>query len=401
MVGGDHVDRSVQQSLQQCFAVGGGAQGGIHLEAPVLAECILVQHQVVRCRLAGDVDAICLGTPDQPDALAGGDVADMVGTARFAAQLNIARNGAVLAFGAYPAMSVGAGVPAVMNIPAVQEAVVLAVRGDHLAQPRRLAHDRPHHVRALHAPAVVRKRDRLRCHAGKVSRLRAALADRQRTVGVHGDAGIAADDVGLNPQVRRAVRHGIQIRHGADGGVTAACRRLRPRADGLLVRITRLPEVHMHITEAGQQGIRNRTGQLAGSVRCFRLGHAPHREQGNIRHAGRRQERGSCRVGTGIHPQSGTIHVTVHMHTVPPEKLRRDARSPPGGVQAVRAGAHTRGSVRPRGAPVSLPLSVPTIICISETRSISDRIIAYIRTFVKGLEREATGQPYIRRHRAL
>ena len=64
-----------------------------------------------------------------------------------------------LALGADAAVAVGAGIRAVVDIAAVQEAVVLAVRGKDLTEAAALHHGLAHEAFRLHAAAVVGKRD--------------------------------------------------------------------------------------------------------------------------------------------------------------------------------------------------------------------------------------------------
>ena len=53
----------------------------------------------------------------------------------------------------------------------------------------------------------------------------------------------------------RAVRHRIQVGHGAHRSIAAVSRRPGAGQDRLLVRKTRLSEMHVHITKAGENGI--------------------------------------------------------------------------------------------------------------------------------------------------
>ena len=61
VVGGDAVDRAVQQRLDQGEAIGLGTQRWIHLGVGVVvADRPLVEREVVRRGLAGDVQALAL-----------------------------------------------------------------------------------------------------------------------------------------------------------------------------------------------------------------------------------------------------------------------------------------------------------------------------------------------------
>ena len=61
VVGGDHVDRAVEQALDEGVAVGLLAQGRVHFEAPVLLQIVLGEDEVVRTGLARHIDAAALG----------------------------------------------------------------------------------------------------------------------------------------------------------------------------------------------------------------------------------------------------------------------------------------------------------------------------------------------------
>ena len=105
--------------------------------------------------LAGDVDAAGLGLADELDTLPAGDMADMVAAARLGGKLQVPGDGAPFALAANALVPMSLGVSAVVNIAAVEQAVVLAVGGDELAQVLGPQHRLPHHRPVLHATAVV------------------------------------------------------------------------------------------------------------------------------------------------------------------------------------------------------------------------------------------------------
>ena len=252
MVGGDHVDGAVPQALQQRLAIRAVTQRRVHLEAPVLLQAGVVQQQVVRAGLAAHVHAGGLRVPDQLHALLGGDVADVVAAAGLRRQLQVALDGPPLGFGADAPVSVGACVRAVVDVAAAQQAVVLAVGRDQLAQRPRALHGLAHHARILHAAPVVAEGAHPRRKALQVGKLLALFAHADRAVGQHADHRVPTDNVQLGLKVRNAVRHRIQVRHGAHRGAAAPRRRPTAASNRLLVRKTRLPEVHMHVRETGK-----------------------------------------------------------------------------------------------------------------------------------------------------
>ena len=252
MVGGDHIDGAVQDALNESFSVGGGAEGGIHLEAAVLLQISVIQHQVVGAGLAGHVKPLGLGVADQLHALLGGDVADVVGAPDLADELQVSADLGVLALGADASVAVGFGVLTVVDVAAAKEVVDLAVGDDHFAQGLGLHHGRAHHIVTLHAPPVVGEGDALARHALHVGQLLPRLAYGDGGVGVDVDDGVLFDDGGLFSQMLYRIGDGVQVGHGTHSGVAACRRRARARGDGLLIRKARLTKMHMHIAKTGQ-----------------------------------------------------------------------------------------------------------------------------------------------------
>ena len=162
-------------------------------------------------------------------------MADVKFAAGLSGEAHVALDLAPLALGADTPVAVRPGVLAVVYISAAQEAVHLAVGGDYLAQLRRAQHGTAHHGLALHALAVVGEGHAARrelCHVGQ---LLPALAAGDGGVGQDADARAAAYGGELGIQVFRAVRHGVEIGHGADGGEAAAGGREGAAPNGLLI----------------------------------------------------------------------------------------------------------------------------------------------------------------------
>ncbi len=185
------------------------------------------------------------------DALSGGDVADVVGAARRGGELEIPRDLAPLAFRADAPVPVRLGVGAVVEIAAAQEAVVLAVGGDELAERLGALHRLAHQPLVLYAVPVVGKGDNERRQSFQIGKLASRLADGDGGVGADRDARVARDDRGLLAQMPDAVRHGVEVRHCAHSGIASARRGAAAARDRLLIRKTRLAKMHMHVAKTG------------------------------------------------------------------------------------------------------------------------------------------------------
>jgi len=253
MVGRDHVDRSVEQPLDQRVLILFRADRRVHLEAPVVLEHCVVQKQIVRRGLAAHVDAARLRLSDQLDALLCRDVADVVAAACFLREREVARDRPPLALGRNAPEAVRERVTAPVDDPTAGKRVVLAVRGDDLPEPLCLEHRRLHQRRVLHAAPVVGKRRDERSHGPHIGERLALFADRQRAERHYLHARAPADAVELRFEVFEGIRHRVHVRHRAHVREPAARRRERAGLDRLLIRKTRLSQVHMHVDEAGNE----------------------------------------------------------------------------------------------------------------------------------------------------
>ena len=104
--------------------------------------------------------------------------------------------------------------------------------------------------------AVIGKSDDLRRQRVHIRERFPLFSDRNGPVGKDPDDGVLPDEIQLNTKVFQTVRAGIQVRHRADGRITAAGRSQRAAGKGLLIRKSRLTEVHVHVGEAGKNGER-------------------------------------------------------------------------------------------------------------------------------------------------
>ena len=227
MVGRYHVYGSVDYPLDERRSVLSRAQRRVHLEASVLHKVVLAECEIVRTRLAGDVNPVTLRPPYQLDALLCRYMADMIPTAGLLGELQIPFYLPVLAFRGYSPVTVHPRVGSVMYVSAVKKRIYLAVRGYYFPEALSLYHRAAHHILALHSPAVVRKSADVFGNAVHVGKLLALFAHSYRAVGQHPHHSVPPDYLKLSLEVLSAVRHGIQIRHCAHGGISAPrrCRR--------------------------------------------------------------------------------------------------------------------------------------------------------------------------------
>lgn len=187
---------------------------------------------MVRAYLGGHVDADLFGLPDQADRLLRADVADVVVNARRFRKQNIAPDMDRLRLVRDAFQAVPSGEFPLGDRGSFHQRVVLAVGDDRHSQRRRKFHRVLHHLRALHAYAVVGEAD---CagflQRGKVGQLAAKLAFRDRRVRQHID----------EPRFVRFLfyvfyRVGIigyrsRVRHAGDRGEAAFGRRAGARFD--------------------------------------------------------------------------------------------------------------------------------------------------------------------------
>ena len=200
----------------------------------------------MRCGLRRDIQSLALCLTYQSDALGGRNVADMVAAARLANKSEIAFYLPPFGFRADAAMSVRAGI-----LAAAQQRIVLAVRNYQLSERRRTKHCLTHDTVGLHAASVVRERDNIRRKLIHIRKLAARLAARYRAVRKHTDRCVALDYIQLLTQMRQAVRHGREIRHGTDGSVASVRACAAAGIYRLLVRKARLTKMYMYINKAG------------------------------------------------------------------------------------------------------------------------------------------------------
>ena len=255
MIGGDHVDGAVLDAFDQRLAVLLAAEGRVHLEIAAFLQVALIQDQIVRRGLASDVNAFPFCPADQLDTFPGGNVANVERSARLLGKHKVTLDLLVFAGGANAPVPVRFGVFAVVDISALQKVVDFAVRGDDLAKFLCLDHRAAHHILALYPSSVIRKRNGFLGKPRHIGKLLALLAFGDRRIGIDRYGCVFCDDIQLRFQRLFAIRHRGQIGHRTHRGISAVRRRHRPGLDGLLIRKTRLSEVHVHITETGKNNV--------------------------------------------------------------------------------------------------------------------------------------------------
>ena len=142
-----------------------------------------------------------------------------------------------------------------MDVATPKKAVVLAVGGDDLVERPGFPHGAAHHLRRLDALSVIGKGDDSGRKALQVRQRLPLLSPGDGAVGVDGNDGGPVNEPLLDGKIFRAVRHRIQVWHGAHRRIAPPGRRPGAGGDGLLIRKSRLSEMHMHITKAGENGI--------------------------------------------------------------------------------------------------------------------------------------------------
>ena len=276
MVGGYHVYRSVPYALDKGCAVLFSSQRRIHFETPVLTEAVIVKHQIVRRRLAGDVYAAPLCAPYKLNAFGARNVADVIGAACLLAKSEISFNGAPFALAAYSRVTVPAGIFAVVYVSAAYQGRVLAVRRDDFAENLCFKHCLSHKLFRLHAAPIVGKGAAVRRHCRKIGKCLAFFAHGERSVRVHSHRGVPLYNFKLLFKRRSAVGHRIEVRHGANVGISAVRRRKGACFNAFFIRKSRFSEMYVYITESREDNcifyIRNTNGRsICGNVERSKL----------------------------------------------------------------------------------------------------------------------------------
>ena len=193
MVGRNHIDGSVEDPFSECLSVFLAANRRIHLESSVLLQILIRKNQVVRRGFAGDIHASCLGFGDNFHAFLRGNVADVVFTACLFCQLQIPLYRFPFAFGGNPLMPVSLRIISVMNIAAVSQSQILAMRCNKKVMVLCSFHCLLHQVGVVQPHTIIAETDDKRRHLFKLRKFPALLTHRNCSVRPYIDAGIFFD----------------------------------------------------------------------------------------------------------------------------------------------------------------------------------------------------------------
>ena len=148
-------------------------------------------------------------------------------------------------------MSVFAAITPVVDIASAQEGVVFAMGGDDDVFGRRRAHRFAHHFPALDPAAVVGEGHAMAFHQVEIDQFLSEAPEGDGAVGEHPDEGVPVDCFLLHGQMRKGVRHGIQVGHRAHEGIPAPGGGPAAAADGFFPSLSRLTEMYVKVGESG------------------------------------------------------------------------------------------------------------------------------------------------------
>ena len=252
MVGGDDVNRTIDDASYQRHLVGYRTNRRIHLPSSVLFDHAVVEEQIMRRGLTGHGDPVGFGVPDELYALFGGNMAYMQPASGLCTQTYIPLYLAPFALRADTPMTMLAGVLAVVDISAAQQTVHLTMLDDHTVHRRNPPHRLAHQPLVLDTSAVIRETRYVRAQFLYINEFTLAfLAEGDTCVRMDANVAVTRNNVHLSAQMIHRIGRRVHIRHSEHITITRTRSRLTPRENRLFIRETRLTEMHMHIHETG------------------------------------------------------------------------------------------------------------------------------------------------------
>ena len=198
--------------------------------------------------------------------MARGEVLDVNGTSRKAANLDVALNLDFLARGRPTQKTQLGGNGALVHLALVYQRLVLAVAHDGFAELSGVVHHAAHHAGALHPPAIVGEGHGAMCH--HVAHLRQDFALQALGAGSRNVYAAFARIAGAGAHVlnhRPVVDGGVGVGHAADSGHAAMGCGAGAGFDVFLVLLARFAQMHVDVYQA-------RNHHLAGHVAHFGIG---------------------------------------------------------------------------------------------------------------------------------
>ena len=256
MVGGDRVDRAVDDAGDERLGVRSGAQRRVNLEAGVVGtvDGVLGEEHVMRGGLAGHGQALGLGGADHLQALGGGDVLDVqLGTGELGDH-DVAHDLELLALRRPAEQTEAGGNGTLVDLAVADQVVVLAVAHEDLAEHLAIVHGATQHASALDAVAVIGEGDAaVLDHVAHLGDDLALEATGHGAGGVHAAVALGGGD-GLDVLDHDAVvGDGVGVGHGAHAGEATLGGSGGLGLDVALGLEAGLTQVDVHIHQAGNE----------------------------------------------------------------------------------------------------------------------------------------------------
>ena len=281
VVGTNHVDDAVSNSLAQRHDVLFGAQRRVHLEHRVVGACGLVgEQQVVRGCLRGHLHAAGLSPAHNLNGALGGQVADVQLGVQVLSQQHVAGNDCLFSDGGPAGQAQVSGHLTFVHLGAFGQARLLRVLCNNAVEGLDVFEGAAHHGGVVHAHAVVREHAHVRGgvrHAANVGEALALQTHGHCADGLHAaPCGFLAEAVNLLNDCG-GVCHGHGVCHGEHCGVAAQGCCAGAGLDGFGCLVAGLTQVGVNVDQAGQRHLACRLDYLCVccvNVLCDAANHA-------------------------------------------------------------------------------------------------------------------------------